>query len=159
MTTNKPKRLSEAHKRFIVQALARGITPSKVIKAAHETFELELSSSAVLRYDPTTLQGETLSEELRALFFDERKKHLEERANTPVAHLGYRLRVLQEMVDRQLDRKVPNDKLIAELLEQAAKECGGLYSRAAGKGEGNNGEPLTIKVVYQDESLDGEGAL
>jgi hypothetical protein len=150
MTTNKPRRLSEAHKRFIVQALARGMTPSKVIKAAHETFGLELSSSGVLRYDPTTLQGETLSEELKTLFYAERKKHLEERDNTPAAHIGYRLRVLQEMIDRQLDRKVPNDKLIAELLEQAAKECGGLYSRTGSKGEGNN-EPLTIKVVYEDE--------
>src|SRR5690606_13437474 len=119
-------KLSDEVKRFIVQALACYDTPQQVADAVKDEFGLEVPRSQVALYDPTKHAGRNLSEKYRVLFNDTRKTFRKEVAEIPIADQAYRLRQLQRMSQEAMRRK--NIVLAASLLEQAAKEAGGMFS-------------------------------
>lgn len=142
-------KLSEAEKRFIVQALACYDTPTQVVEAVKEEFGTVIERSHVAQYDPTKASGKSVAQKWRDLFDETRKRFRQEIAEIPIADQAYRLRQLQRMSQEAMKRK--NIVLAASLLEQAAKEAGGMFTNRR-EVSGPNGGPIptmptTIELV------------
>lgn len=134
-------KLSEAEKRFIVQALACYDTPTQVVDAVKEEFGTVLDRGHVGCYDPTKVAGKQLAKKWRDLFDETRKRFRAEVAEIPIADQAYRLRQLQRMLQDAMSRK--NVVLASQLLEQAAKESGGAFSNRR-EISGPNGGPVPM---------------
>lgn len=117
--------LSSDVKAFIVQALACFDTPSQVVEAVQKEFSVTVTRQQVETHDPTKYSGKGLAKRWVALFEDTRKRFREETADIPIANRAYRLRALGRMAEKAESMK--NMALTAQLLEQAAKECGDIY--------------------------------
>lgn len=144
--------LNEAAKRFIVQALACYDTPTQVSEAVKDEFGIEVPRNQVGQYDPTKASGAALAKKWRELFYETRERFRKEVAEIPVADQAYRLRQLHKMVNEAMRRK--NIVLAASLLEQAAKESGGMFTNKrelSGPGGGPIPTmPTTIELVAPD---------
>ncbi|WP_336872631.1 DUF2280 domain-containing protein [Pseudomonas juntendi] len=112
-------------KAFIVQALACFDTPSQVVEAVKKEFSVDVSRQQCESHDPTKFAGRGLAKRWVALFEDTRKRFREETAEIPIANRAYRLRALGRMAEKA--ESMRNLALTAQLLEQAAKECGDMY--------------------------------
>ncbi|MDU9393716.1 DUF2280 domain-containing protein [Pseudomonas sp. zfem002] len=117
--------LSNEVKAFIVQALACFDTPSQVAAAVREEFGIEVTRQKCEAHDPTKRAGRDLAKRWVTLFEDTRKRFREETADIPIANRAFRLRALGRMAEKAETMK--NMALSAQLLEQAAKECGDMY--------------------------------
>jgi hypothetical protein len=118
--------LSEAVKRFIVQALACYDTPTQVSEAVKEEFGIDIPRNQVGRYDPTKASGADLAQKWRDLFESTRTKFRAEIAEIPIADQAFRLRQLGRLYERTA--RAGNTVVAAQLLEQAAKEAGGTFT-------------------------------
>lgn len=127
-------------KRYIVQALACWDTPTQVVKAVKEEFGLDLPRQQVATYDPTKAAGRDLSKELRALFDDTRKRFKETIDDIPIANQAFRLRVIERLA-RDAEAQ-GNKALVAQLVEQAAKEVGGAYTNRRQIEGGDPSKPI-----------------
>ena len=141
--------LNEAAKRFIVQALACYDTPTQVSEAVKDEFGIEVPRNQVGQYDPTKASGASLAKKWRELFYETRERFRKEVAEIPIADQAYRLRQLHRMAQEAMRRK--NIVLAASLLEQAAKEQGGMFTNRR-EVSGPNGGPIptmptTIELV------------
>lgn len=75
---------------------------------------------------PTKVSGKTLAKKWVDMFNTTRDRFLNEISDIPIANKAYRLRVLQRMsTDAE---KMKNMGMTAQLLEQAAKEVGDVYT-------------------------------
>lgn len=119
-------KLSKQIQTFVVQRLACFDTPSEVAAAVSEEFGVEVQRMQVHRYDPTKAAGHQLSRDLTELFHKTRDRFIDDTSEIAVSHKAVRLRMLEKMI-RKAD-SLKNYALAAQLLEQAAKECGGLYT-------------------------------
>src|ERR1700753_3153832 len=117
--------LSDDIKEFIVKSLARFDTPSEVAFTVKVNFGVEVSRQQVFAYDPACSQPP--ASRWRELYAATRQAFLQEPAQIGVANKAVRLQMLERMAQRAEARG--NLGLAASLLEQAAKECGGLYDR------------------------------
>lgn len=117
--------LSSEVKAFIVQALACFDTPSQVAASVKEEFGLEITRQKCEANDPTKYAGRDLAKKWVILFHDTRNRFRLEMAEIPIANRSYRLRALGRMMVKAESSK--NMMLAAQLLEQAAKECGDVY--------------------------------
>ncbi|PPD54456.1 MAG: hypothetical protein CTY12_02985 [Methylotenera sp.] len=145
---------------YIVQALASYDTPQQVADAVYEEYGIEIDRSQVQQYDPTKVAGKTLGKKHSDLFYETRKKFLNELANIPISHKVFRLRSLQRMHDFHMSRK--NYIAAQSVLEQAAKEVGQLYTNKIQHG-GDKDNPMlaffqqisgnSIPVVYDVSNI------
>lgn len=117
--------LTEPQKLEIVEALACFADPGAIIKHFRSEHEIELTHKQVGRYDPTRPYYEA-GDKWREIFDARRKKYLEDVASHPNANQGYRLGLLNEGIEAA--RKAKNWPLVASLLEQSAKEVGGVLT-------------------------------
>lgn len=119
-------RLSPEAKIYLVQRMACFDTPTLAAKALLEDLGEVVSVQAVLNYDPTKKQGAQLSPKFRQLFEETRKKFIEDTSDISISHRAVRLRALERMAEKAESKG--NMVLAAALHEQAAKECGDVYS-------------------------------
>lgn len=140
--------LDDDVKAFIVRALACYDTPSQVSEAVKEEFGLVVGRPHVQAYDPTKRQGRQLSKKWRDLFDATRKKFLETVSDIPIANQTYRLRSLNRLMTKAEQRG--NAVLASQLLEQAAKEVGGMFTNRR-ELTGKNGAPLTQPPATPEE--------
>lgn len=147
--------LSDEVKTFIVQQLACFDAPSAVVSAVKDEFAVAVTRQAVEAYDPNKVQGQRLSEELKALFAATRERFLADQAAIGVSHRMVRLRRLDRMVNKA--EAQGNMSLAANLLEQAARECGDAFTnKRQNEVSGKDGQPLLaggIAVTF----IDGPG--
>lgn len=137
-------KLTDAARLFVVQSLACFDPPSAVAEAVRKEFGVTVSRQTVEGYDPTKRAGAKLMNKWKCLFEAARKEFLEKATDIPIAHRSVRLRVLQRMIDAAEASK--NYGLVAQLLEQAAKECGDAYTNTR-KLTGPNGGPLQVVPI------------
>lgn len=142
-------KLGEAHKRFIVQALACWDTPSQVSEALQDEFSLNVPRVQVAQYDPTKVAGQKLAKKWRDLFDATRDRFRQEVAEIPIADQAFRLRALGKIYDRHISRG--NVVGAAAVLEQAAKEAGGAFTNRR-EHTGVGGGPIEQKTVVVDET-------
>jgi hypothetical protein len=117
--------LHDEIKEFIVRGLARFETPTHVADAVREKFGIEVSRQQVYRYDPAN--PEPPSQRWREVHAATRRAFLRDVAEVGVAQKAVRL----AMLDRMVHHAMANDRFTraAGFLEQAAKECGGIYEK------------------------------
>jgi hypothetical protein len=120
-------KLSDAVKRRIVQGHAWYETTAEIIAAVKEAHGLTLSTPQVAYYNPAAPYSE-LAAKWRDLFDEERERFRRDTSQIAIASKAFRLRKLERMARAAEERK--NFALAAQLLEQAAKECGGAYRNA-----------------------------
>ena len=117
--------LTDDIKLFIVQQLACHNSPSQVADDVYEEFGIKLERGKVQKYDPTKVAGKQLSKKYREIFEAMRTAFLNETTQIPIASKTFRLRSLQRMHDKLVEKK--NFVQAAAILEQAAKEVSGFY--------------------------------
>ena len=143
-------KLQEPIKLYIVQSLACFDTISRVAKAVREEFGVEVSPQQCERYDPTKQAGSSLSKKYREIFERTREEFLKDTSRIGVAHRAVRLRKLDHAIGIAEQRG--NIPLMAQLLEQAAKEAGDAFTnRHRLEHTGKEGGPITaISTVTND---------
>ena len=153
--------LTNEAKAFIVQGLASYMTPTEVVNAVKEEFDIEVSRQTASAYDPNKAQGKGLAQEWRDLFDECRKRFNENLLDIPIANKAYRLNMLDRMA-RDAE-KSKNRPLAAALAEQAAKEMGEVFTNkqkvdnTSSDGSMSPPQPLTpesAKAISKD--LDDE---
>lgn len=142
-------KLTDAHKTFIVQALACWDPPTEVSEALRDQFGIDVPRMQVAQYDPTKVAGKDLAKKWRDLFEATRKRFREEVAEIPIADQAYRLRQLGKIYERHISRG--NVIGAAGVLEQAAKEVGGAFTNRR-EHTGAGGGPIEQKTVVVDET-------
>lgn len=147
--------LNDDVKAFIVNALACYDTPSQVAASVKEEFGVDVSRMQVSVYDPTKKMGKALSAKWRELFESTRGRFLEAQAAVPIANSNFRLRALHRMYAQAEQRG--NVVFAAQLLEQAAKETGGVFTNR--QKHDHSGEiGVTVNIVrFGKERKDGDG--
>ncbi|MBW3638103.1 MAG: DUF2280 domain-containing protein [Armatimonadetes bacterium] len=120
--------LPENVKQFIVIHNAHRRSPRDVVHEVKETFNLTISAAVVERYDPTKVNGQTMRDELKRLYFQAQRDHEAILRRIGITNQDYRLACLHVM--QVATQEMGAYKLSAKLLEQAAKEVGGFYSKA-----------------------------
>lgn len=119
-------RLPDHVKEAVVTALACFDTPKQVRSAIQAEYGLDLSPQQIEAYDPNKSTGRNLSERLRKMFERTRRKFHEDLSDIPISNKAYRLRALARMYAQAESRG--NLAMAASLLEQAAKECGDVFT-------------------------------
>lgn len=119
--------LTEEQKREIVLSLAGFMSPAAIRVKMKEDHGLDLEYRQITVYDPTRTHFEG-SQRWRDIFEAARKNYVEDTLTVPVANQGYRLRTIQGLLDKALEQG--NMVMAMQLMEQAAKEVGGLLTNA-----------------------------
>ncbi|CDO13249.1 TPA: DUF2280 domain-containing protein [Klebsiella pneumoniae] len=137
-------------KAFIVQSLACFDTPSQVVESVKKEFGLSITRQQVESHDPTKANGRGLAQKWVAMFNATRERFQNEISDIPIANKAYRLRVLDRMATRAEGMK--NLALTAEIIEQAAKECGDAYTnKHKFEHSGPNGGAIQTITMSKEE--------
>lgn len=113
-------------KAFIIQSVACYEAPSQVVDAVLKEFGIKITRQQVDQNDPTKVSGKGLAKKWVDLFDVTRDRFLNEISDIPIANKAYRLRVLNRMAINAESMK--NYGMTAQLLEQAAKDVGDVYT-------------------------------
>lgn len=141
--------LKDDVKTFIVQALACFDTPSVVAEQVNQEFGIVVTRQQVEKYDPTKRAGAGLSDGYKVIFEETRKAFLEDTAAIGISHKAVRLRALNRMASKA--EGMGNMALAAQLMEQAAKECGNSYTNKVRQEiSGPDGKPIQQHVIPAD---------
>ncbi|EKZ6404582.1 DUF2280 domain-containing protein [Klebsiella aerogenes] len=137
-------------KAFIVQSLACFDTPSQVVESVKKEFGLSITRQQVESHDPTKANGRGLAKKWADMFNATRERFQNEISDIPIANKAYRLRVLDRMATRAEGMK--NLALTAEIIEQAAKECGDAYTnKHKFEHSGPNGGAIQTITMSKEE--------
>ncbi|EBN2671691.1 DUF2280 domain-containing protein [Salmonella enterica] len=137
-------------KAFIVQSLACFDTPSQVVEAVKKEFGITIPRQQVESHDPTKANGKGLAKKWVEMFNETRERFQNEISDIPIANKAYRLRVLDRMATRAEGMK--NLALTAEIIEQAAKECGDAYTnKHKFEHSGPNGGAIQTITMSKEE--------
>ncbi|HBC7877550.1 TPA: DUF2280 domain-containing protein [Klebsiella oxytoca] len=137
-------------KAFIVQSLACFDTPSQVVELVKKEFGLSITRQQVESHDPTKANGRGLAQKWVDMFSATRERFQNEISDIPIANKAYRLRVLDRMATRAEGMK--NLALTAEIIEQAAKECGDAYTnKHKFEHSGPNGGAIQTITMSKEE--------
>lgn len=149
--------LTEDQKLYAVNRFACFDTPQQVADALKEEYGVDVPRSQLVVYDHTRPQhGKAKAgKKWAAIFDDRRKRFLEELAAIPIANKAYRLERLSMLLTNAISKK--NAPLAASLMEQAAKEIGGMYNsvrrleHTGAEGAPLESMPRTVRLVGPDE--------
>lgn len=137
-------------KAYIIQMLACYDSLSIVVDAIQKEYGIKLTPQQVESHDPTKVSGKGLAKKWVEMFHSTRERFLSETSDIPIANKSYRLRVLDRMATKTEGMK--NFSLTAQLIEQAAKECGDSYTNKQKlEHTGKDGGPIVQKSVVVDE--------
>lgn len=134
--------LKKEIKIFIVRSLAQFNTPTETAQAVHQEYGVQITKQNCEKYDPTKRSGQDLSAELRKEFEATRQDFLDKPQNIPISNLSYR----QARRQKVLEGAGNNKMLIMSVLEQAAKDVGGVFTNRK-EITGKDGKPLTEPVT------------
>jgi len=136
--------LNEDTKAYIVTALANFDSPKQVIADVREKFGVVVTSQQVSAYDPASQNGKRLSAKLKELFEDARAKAKKDVAVVPMSHMPVRLRALDRLARKAVESG--NAMMAATLMEQIAKEVGGVFTNRR-EYSGPNGGAIPVAGI------------
>ncbi|AVF01514.1 DUF2280 domain-containing protein [Klebsiella aerogenes] len=137
-------------KAAIVQMLACYDSLSIVVEAIQKDYGIKVTPQQVESHDPTKVSGKGLAKKWVDLFNATRERFQNEISDIPIANKAYRLRVLDRMATRAEGMK--NLALTAEIIEQAAKECGDAYTnKHKFEHSGPNGGAIQTITMSKEE--------
>ncbi|MEO9490920.1 MAG: DUF2280 domain-containing protein [Marinomonas sp.] len=117
--------LTGEQKEEIVRMHACFASSSAIRQRFQFEYGLALTHKQVGRYDPTRAYFAG-GDKWREIFQAQRRTYLNDLSEVPIANQAYRLNILQQGVDEAI--RTSNWTLVAKLLEQAAKEVGGVLT-------------------------------
>lgn len=124
-------KLKKAEQLFIVRSLAEFMTPTEVVKAIKETFNIDVSPQQVEAYDPTKVAGRDLRKEYKVVFDTAREEYLKQPIqNISGANDIVQLRILSDL----LWAKKNNVTMTIKIVDQMQKIMNGFYDKKADKG-------------------------
>ena len=151
--------LNDKVKAFIVYGFANFMTPQEIIGAVKKEFDIDVTSPQVSFYNPNTINAnKELGQRWRDLFEEYRQIAIEETQELWIAHKPQRLKKLQSDFE-----KSKNPKLRLEILEQAAKEVGEVFTNKqtvnskveqTGELEHTHNIQIVDKVIERMKELD-----
>lgn len=115
-------RLNKEAKVYIVQRLACFEPAADIIKGVKETYGADVSPQALQTYDPTKVNGQSLSAPLKEIFEQTRAKYLDNTADIPIASKAHRLRVMNRLAEKAETKG--NFVFALQVIVEASKECG-----------------------------------
>lgn len=134
----------------MIQSLACFDTPSQVVELVKKEFGLSITRQQVESHDPTKANGRGLAQKWVDMFNATRERFQNEISDIPIANKAYRLRVLDRMATRA--EGIKNLALTAEIIEQAAKECGDAYTnKHKFEHSGPNGGAIQTITMSKEE--------
>lgn len=137
-------------KAFIVQGLACFDTPSQVVESVKKEFSIDITRQQAASHDPTKAAGLGLAPKWVELFNSIRARFQTEISDIPIANRSYRLRALDRMATKAEGMK--NFAMTAQLMEQAAKECGDAYTNKHKlEHTGKDGGPIRYADLSEEE--------
>ncbi len=151
-----PGFLSEVVKRFVITQCARWERPTAIARMVKEQFGVNMSPQATEGYDPTKRLGRNLSMPHRKLFNAERERFTHEIDAIPIANAAYRIAKLQQYSERAEDEG--DLKLAAQMLEQAARDLGELFTNRVNV-TGTAAQPTDDLKDLTDDELENLQAL
>lgn len=119
-------KLTEAVKRHIVLELAMFRTPTEVSESVREVFGIEVDRRQVHEYDPEGSKSGDLAKKWKELHATTREEFKKATAAAAVSQRAFRLRELESLYRTAKSRGAIT--LAANFLEQAAKECGDVFT-------------------------------
>ncbi|HCA5065523.1 DUF2280 domain-containing protein [Acinetobacter baumannii] len=129
-------KLKKAEQLFIVRSLAQFMTPTEVVKAIKETFNITVSPQQVEAYDPTKVAGRDLRKEYKEVFESTREEYLKQPIhNISGANDIVQLKILSDL----LFAKKNNVTMTIKIVDQMQKIMKGFYEKRleiAGAGGG-----------------------
>jgi hypothetical protein len=141
--------LTDAVKEYIVQQLAMYAQPQHVADLVEQEFGVTIDRQQVFKYKPGK---SNLSKKLKDLFDKTRADFLDQLVKIPIANKTYRLKMLQTALEKVMANPRLNTVELRYLLEQAAKEEGGLFTNQR-RIAGANGEPLFDSKAFANDVL------
>jgi hypothetical protein len=141
-------RLKHEHKIFLARAAARYMTPTDAAAAFRDEFGSEISKQLAEVYNPERAAGGKLADDLRKVFEEERRRYVEEVEAIPLASQAFRLNELTALYFKAKASK--NYGLARDLMEQAAKERGGMFTNRR-EITGRGGGPIETHAVSLDD--------
>lgn len=133
--------LTEDIKLFIVQALACHDKPSQIVQMVKDEFKVTVTRQQVEGYNCQRAAGKDVGKKWVAIFHKTREEFEAEVSKVPVMLRVVRIRRLERYVDEA--ERSGNLVLAAQLLEQIAREEGGMYeNRRTVVHTGPNGQPI-----------------
>ncbi|TYK56889.1 DUF2280 domain-containing protein [Pseudomonas synxantha] len=139
--------LNNEIKAFIVQSLACFDSPSQVATAVKDGFGVIVSRQHVEAHDPTRKSSKGLAKRWVTLFEDTRSGFRSEVVKEPIANRSMRLRALGRMHEEAEARG--HIVMAMKLLEQAAKECGDIYTSRRATTDAGQAEPASrVEVEF-----------
>jgi len=124
---------------------SRAMRRRRVVTAVTNEIGVVVSRQQVQCCDPEKAAGSALSKRWSDLFFATREAFLHDAAAIPIGHRSFRLRGLQRMYEQASERG--KAALAAALLEQAAKEVGGIFTNRR-ELSGPAGGPIRAESVH-----------
>jgi hypothetical protein len=117
--------LTNEQKVFVVSGFARFEGVAEVCRSFKDEYGLDLSKPHALAYNPSGANYRG-AQKWRDLFERERKTFLDNVSAIGIANKSFRLQSLHKLCAIAMERK--NIKLAAEIMEQAAKEMGEVFT-------------------------------
>lgn len=139
--------LTNTHKRFIVMLLAVYESPSDVIDAVKEKFNITVTRQQLQHYDPNTVAGRDLAKGLKELF-EKTRTEFEAKEPVPLAKKVARVKKLSNYVEKF--ENMGNFGKAMEAMEQIAKEEGGMFTNRK-EITGAGGKPIEIHSKTLDD--------
>ncbi|EPH3736681.1 DUF2280 domain-containing protein [Acinetobacter baumannii] len=119
-------KLKKAEQLFIVRSLAQFMTPTEVVKAIKETFNITVSPQQVEAYDPTKVAGRDLRKEYKEVFESTREEYLKQPIhNISGANDIVQLKILSDL----LFAKKNNVTMTIKIVDQMQKIVKGFYEK------------------------------
>ncbi|MDC5215434.1 DUF2280 domain-containing protein [Acinetobacter baumannii] len=119
-------KLKKAEQLFIVRSLAQYMTPTEVVKAIKETFNITVSPQQVEAYDPTKVAGRDLRKEYKEVFESTREEYLKQPIhNISGANDIVQLKILSDL----LFAKKNNVTMTIKIVDQMQKIMKGFYEK------------------------------
>lgn len=119
-------KLKKAEQLFIVRSLAQFMTPTEVVKAIKETFNIVVSPQQVEAYDPTKVAGRDLRKEFKEVFEATREEYLKQPIhNISGANDIVQLKILSDL----LWAKKNNVTMTIKIVDQMQKIMKGFYEK------------------------------
>jgi hypothetical protein len=119
-------KLKKAEQLFIVRSLAQFMTPTEVVKAIKETFNIIVSPQQVEAYDPTKVAGRDLRKEFKEVFEATREEYLKQPIhNISGANDIVQLKILSDL----LFAKKNNVTMTIKIVDQMQKIVKGFYEK------------------------------
>ncbi len=119
-------KLKKAEQLFIVRSLAQFMTPTEVVKAIKERFNIDVSPQQVEAYDPTKVAGRDLRQEYKDVFETTRDEYLKQPIhNISGANDIIQLKILSDL----LFAKKNNVTMTIKIVDQMQKIMKGFYEK------------------------------